>query len=387
MDDKPTIDYLNKLPVEIWREILFAIPSHPILDASESTDPLIFLHSGSVRGSGIIRVQRQRLALMKVCKTMYPLAEQLLYSKVSLGSRALQNGTFQAAAMAQVVGGSRRRGELTTHMWVTYVYTPFERFDLRITCPNLRSFRDSFGHSPFLSLIRMKNEGWSLGITTLTLENTDFNWESMRIVAVCFPRLTTFSLLDAARNAGDVTQPISFPLLHAVTIHSFVFQVFPFDNLQLPSLKWMRICGIITEDGDYFHAIYRSTSSNLVGLQVDNIPSDAPLQWVPNVVFGSLKQLKTYICPLTQHTPNALLGTLPTHPPHDLENLIFTIQAGTNISYLQHYANYFSSQSLFPCLKRVSLAFSLHDTRTPLLFLDAAKELFSHATVDVVRKY
>ncbi|KAG8813735.1 hypothetical protein FRC19_002218 [Serendipita sp. 401] len=388
MDDKPTIDYLSKLPVEIWREILFAIPSHPILDASESTNPLIFLDRTQVRGSGMLEVQKQRLALLKVCKAMVPLAEQLLYSKVSLGRKALQDGTFQAAAMAQTVGGSMRRGELTTHMWIYDMCRIPESFDLRVVCPNLRAFDHCFDYLMVLELERMIKESWSLGITSLTLEYGDFDWKDMRNVATCFPSLTTFKLLDVSSDPGDITRPISFPMLHTLTIDAYIGRKFPFTNLRLPSLRWMGIIIVITDDINYFDNIFKSVSGTLVGLQIEGVLSDVPLQRIPNDVFGTLTQLNTYICPLTQHTPDALLRILPTHPPHDLENLVFTIPTRDMISYMQQYAGYFSSKSLFPHLKHVSLAFAPLYTHilddTDLRFLDATKDLFPHAVVDIV---
>ncbi|KAG8813728.1 hypothetical protein FRC19_002221 [Serendipita sp. 401] len=388
MDDKPTIDYLNKLPVEIWREILFAIPSHPILDASESTNPLTFLDRTQFRGSGILEVQKQRLALLKVCKAMVPLAEQLLYSKVSLGGKALQDGTFQAAAMTQTVGGSRRRGELTTHIWICDMCPVLESFDLRVMCPNLRAFHHCFDYLMVLDLERMIEESWSLGITTLTLEYSDFGWKDMMNVATCFPGLNTFKLLDVSEDPGDVTRPISFPMLHTLTIDAYVGRKFPFTNLRLPSLRWMSIILVMTDDINYFDNIFKSVSSTLVGFQIEGVLSDVPLQRIPNDVFGTLTQLNTYICPLTQHMPDAFLRILPTHPPHDLTNLVFIIPTRAKISYMQQYAGYFSSKSLFPNLKHVSLAFAPLYTHilddADLRFLDATKDLFPHAVIDIV---
>ncbi|KAG8799457.1 hypothetical protein FRC17_007134, partial [Serendipita sp. 399] len=84
-----TVNFLNKLPTEIWQIIFSAIPSHAFLTADESTDPFVFLRTSTLDHRAMITIQMERLELMTVCKIFYPLAEELLYKHVALSGKVL----------------------------------------------------------------------------------------------------------------------------------------------------------------------------------------------------------------------------------------------------------------------------------------------------------
>ncbi|KAG8806989.1 hypothetical protein FRC17_004694 [Serendipita sp. 399] len=361
MDPEPnssTVDFLNKLPTEIWQMIFSAIPSHAFLTADESTDPLVFLRTSTLDHRAMIKIQMERLELMTVCKAFYPLAEELLYKHVALSGKVLNNCSFQRAALqkASASTSGRSRGDLTTYIQVFDIIPDTSHFDLRLVCPYLRVYHDS-SFATSLNLHRMKDEEWSLGVTTLAVKYP-IQWHNLTILSRCFPKLTTLSLLSA--DFGPRVDPrltITFRRLQNLTVDANVLKRIPFNQIKFPSLCWLCVYLHVDYDFNAIQTLLESVNHTLTGLWIHNRPLAQPLLLVSMSAPGTLDNLRTLIIHLgsdsSADVANGMAGKFPS-----LEHLMFMIDCRWDVlQVIERYAHYFSNATALQ-LKEVTLMIS-----------------------------
>ncbi|KAG9054078.1 hypothetical protein FS842_006253 [Serendipita sp. 407] len=386
-------NFLCLIPTEIWREILAFIPLHPAIDVAGSADFLPFL-SYEEMPYGILKdMLTYRLNLLTLCKTLHPLAEELLYSKIGIATD-YQMRCFREAASRLISGRKqRRRGETTTHIWI--LDQSIQRsFDIRTVCPNL-CFLFINNRERAISFIGFKVDGGCLlQLTTLDLNYGKLGWEELRTVAVCFPRLTTlkFSVVTVEGLSDEITtQPIVFPELRLLKIQVSTPVKSPIHKLKLPSLHWLHL--VVSDAYLRFEGINESmdsflqtVSQTLVGMVVHVFGSTIYYSQIYNQIFPNLPVLQTFACNIgitVNREPRLSI------PSHDLSHLIINISTSRysySPEHLNTYIGPFTSRHVFPRLDEVTLVFSGEFSETPLSdmsekLVGTVQTLFPYAAV------
>ncbi|KAG8831012.1 hypothetical protein FRC17_003896 [Serendipita sp. 399] len=389
MNDDSNVNYLNKLPLELWREILSAIPLHPALTTDESTDPLQFLTTTSAVRGVFRRIQTYRLGMMTVCKTLYPLAQEMLHSRIGVRAKFIKNGAFERASMRQIIGSQRRCGEVTTHLWVfdrNYDRVPLS---LDTVLPNLRSLKqeDKFHH--ILPFSTMLEERWSLRITVFAVDYCGFGCDDLIVLSLCLPQLSTLKLLNMRVKSKDSTQIISFPRLQVLVIDFTFCEALPPHILDLPLLKWMRL-ETKFEEIDFIGELLRNLGRTLQGIELGGWGYGNLYTHLHNSIFGNGPNLETFIFDVA-HLQSLEVLSGNSHP---LKHLVIKDYLGTEHpprgqTLLLSLAHNLVSRSVFPSLERITLGFYDFPVNGPLNpaakdMVLAVKELLPNILVEGV---
>ncbi|KAG8838275.1 hypothetical protein FRB91_007719 [Serendipita sp. 411] len=320
---------------------------HPVISAAESiTEPPESFHIGSHRvDRAVCIMQDARLKLLTLCKALYPLAEELLYSRVILYGNSLESGSFQKAAMGFLSGGrKRRRGEATNLLLIdTFGVKDLSlHLDLGSLCPRLHILY-LFGD---ISTINAKiDAGWSLGLKMLTLHSFQFKWHDLRVLSVCFPRLDVLKLsnpdIDTELDPTVIEKAV-FPRLEFLVITIQSFGDIPIHNLELPCLRWLSVSvdEVQTDTGatvDAFaviEALLQTCKKTLIGVELDIGPLlDYPQLCIDT--FEIVPNLETLVCYFTIYyndiVPEDVYSSMT---PHNLKHLVIYTD---NCNLLQRY--------------------------------------------------
>ncbi|KAG8831013.1 hypothetical protein FRC17_003897, partial [Serendipita sp. 399] len=384
------INYLSKLPIEIWREIFLAIPWHPSLMSDESTDPLRFLSTALPSPDVFRNTHRERLSLLTVCKALLPFAEESLYSRVGLTTWELKNGdsTFREAAMSPLRGSQMRRGEVTTHLWVITTYSSGDSLqsyplDLHLILPNLRSLYQEDEDCVVVNPDKLLSKRGFRGITTLSLGCIELTWQELKAVALSFPKLTVLKAnpdVYAGRSDGSIT----FPFLETLVIDPWFGDDLPLHKLNLPSLRWLSMGGVLGPESILPYPLLKSIGRNLVGVELGESSADA-FTALHKSILDNAPNLKTLIFHLSGKEP----GTISISS-HNLEHLSISVSEWSYHKYrpsdLKAYLYNLASSDDFPSLDRITIVFEdaytnsmLNEEATNLV--DVAKEIFSSKLV------
>lgn len=357
------MNFLEALPTELWREILFQIPTTWIYGAHLSNDPLFRSGSYLMNNCTIEDTQIERAALVLVCKALCPLAEELLFTEVNLRS-------FSSASIFSKIAepnGEKRRGYWTKRISVPRPLSsrpggwrePRERWEkifqsIQAACPRLVTLHlqeTGFKSNPNLMLPNSL-----MGrLTTLTISEGVITPEILSFISSSCPQLNCLSigyvkLQDGAYNA------VSFPRVRQLTLASYIHTLSnPLESITFPRLEWLFFHARIIFQRERQEFILRHKSS-LVGIEIGQRMAPLPRDFAPSA------ELPSYIseCPnlrtlSIEVDSNSLdVSTQVHHGPHaNLETLILKLKPSVEYD-APSYARYFS-QERFPSLATVQL--------------------------------
>lgn len=368
------MDFLDALPAEIWREILFQVPAPWIYGAHLSDDPLIRSRSYLMNASTIEDAQIERLSLVLVCKALRPLAEELLFTEVNFGSFTTAN-IFSIIADSN---GERRRGYWTKRISILPGKNgewpdPNEKWDpiferIKKFCPRLTTVHLRKAESQSSS--RMMLPDALMGkLTTLTLESGIIAPNHLLHISAGCPQLKSLRIGLVSMVDGPYYPLLSFPNVQYLTLPSYLPPriLGPLGDLPFPRVEWLFLqhWTCFNERGSR-HFILRHAST-LIGVEIEAYrPTHKECQPISAV------KIKRYICKCpkiqTLVISSPLKGLSPPVTGRKYTRTGFTT-VGFNMKHpkehkVEEYARYFVHER-FPSLTTVQLLYhrSVHKNR------------------------
>ncbi|KAG8823488.1 hypothetical protein FRC17_009313 [Serendipita sp. 399] len=361
------MDYLKALPVEIWRQILFNIPSHWKYGGILSHIPLCLysdLQSGYAQGR---RDQRELVGLLLICRQLLPLVEEVLYTDVCLRTVHLCNGEFERLARVKFATASRRRGE-----WVKIIRADVTNVDqlaalylssrLPNICPNLQAYHQidhrriatqSNGLQGDIALGLLP--GWLKTITSLPLSGHQLSCMTLSPILQLCSNLEILSLLALELVRHPI--PESFPTLQrlkVLTMNSPCVSALSQVKWNLPMLQTLGVELSLARDTEQLASLIQVYGSKLVALHfIDGWNTSSPRVIPPRFLdyCPMIRQLEIAI----DETPPVLTIGYDSHPLERLTILLRATSWSTTLSQLS--PNF--SQSMFPKLRKVFLVLLL----------------------------
>jgi hypothetical protein len=244
------MDYLNLLPVEIWRQIFrAAVEPIPKFARVLEIDPLIAFRARQPWPEKLLTSSLEmRLALCRVCKPIKPLAEELLYELLVLRHYDSLEGAIQALAGANHGGSPQGRGSLVHTIFLldfersTPAIPDTERLLTRLfgLCPNLSA-------CTFSGLDGAIPAAWinTLSILPSTVRSlcwTDAEFFMVNIIEdmPCLAQLQHLSF-TLALHTGISAAPLRLPNLKSLTLPTSVVLGQAVEQWELPSLVWVDV--------------------------------------------------------------------------------------------------------------------------------------------------
>ncbi|CCA70858.1 hypothetical protein PIIN_04793 [Serendipita indica DSM 11827] len=366
------MDYLNKLPIELWRMVIGSIPME---DSSEGLASTIS-HTEQGKHATLRRAakyQAYKASLLIICQTLKPLVEEWLYLEVVLYKRNLQEGCYLAGANILRSDG-RRCGDLTQTVWVyrvsvwkslTYVASGAS---FREAYPNMKAIHSiGIGFDSNILFSITDADGIPLrweGITTLTLDHVGLELHHLEYAARFLPHLTALSVLSALAQSRD--QLVHFPSLKRLSLSWQVASTFLLDGLRVPNLKCLNIASGIVGRLESHWCLHETLSESAIVYSNPTFPEGLL------TICDSLEVLKVpmdvVICPAEAGCP---------------------IHSRT----VQQYAAYFSKEA-FPGLEKVTMVAEEPEIQTiiPIIpfgsgfyqFLGISEPLYNRSSVHEV---
>lgn len=265
------IDYLSLLPIELWRKIFRELPIYRTIDATQSEDPLMFQPAENFNYIETSRKQKSRITLMPICKAMYPLLEELLYSDVLLSSEQ-QILTFITGLSASE---RRRFGNFTRSMRIHLMDTPDSELvsmldDLKSTCPNISSLQIfNLTNGRQIDIWRSWLDSWS--DTLVDLHWIDSGYQHYHMFDAC-KGLKRLHTLTARGNMKGADEEVVLPRVKRLRLRHFLTPsntgaIFPsLESLQIQiddKSEFRRLHNVIMKYEDTLRIL--EISGNLIG--------------------------------------------------------------------------------------------------------------------------
>lgn len=379
--EENSIDYLSKLPNEIWFEILslalLLLPPGLLFEL----DPFGFdtLPSQKILHSH----QYIRFNTLALCKTLLPLLEQLLFTDVILGTQN-QYDLFLSQAMANS-GGRRYRGEWTKRIHISPPYSQdvFVDFDSIFTsCPNLISL-DLGYHVIVESYYAYLQQYMTRSLKHLLWMYIYFDWKTLQLLSIHFPNLTQLGVQDF-RYADDVEDrgAIFKSLKHFIASYDVVADSSS-SKLIMPSLRTVTIIassGFNRPMGNFFIHNGRNLRSLRLTEEFTHRTKSFP---TGSQLFDSFcPSLKSLELNTTAFNPIPVSDATTVIPHQELTHLklMFHWTSKDVRRDIQLHALYFSPQR-FPNLQFVTgVPYDMDNQSDVKEFLEG---LFPNATVDI----
>jgi hypothetical protein len=357
------MDFLHSIPEELWRAIFVMIPIPWIYGADLSSDPLQLFRSHQMDPERIKNTQSQRLELMLVCKAMWPLAEELLYSEVYFPNPITVSKFSKAARLSRggraSPGWWTRRVSIDTRGWVlSTVARTLEM--IKQTCPNITCVHIEQGSWGIQKAIP-KGSSLLRDLRTLTVTGVSLRAEDLTEIENNCPHLIYLHLYPSTALYGRL-QSMTFPNLRRLSISSHLVQEMVDTKIGISfPLEWLSIRITRANVIPALHKFCHQHRSNLVGLElyVDVGASTSRPVILPSDFLDFGVNLRTVII-----SPSiALESSKAITPMEGLNEVILRVDVYHSMFSALAFAEYFAP-SRFPHLRRILLVlktFSLYD--------------------------
>lgn len=233
------VDYLYKIPTEIWIEIISMAllpipPDSPFVFDAFSVNTL-------PRQDVLFALQKRRLGLLVICKTFRPIVEQLLFTDVMLRG---QDQYLLFMSQANVNKSNRtRRGIWTKRLRIFAGYWEKTILPLDVflpSFPNLISL--DIGYKVIVRPYQLGSIGpENLSLKHLLWRSSSFNWETLHLIATQFPHLTQLGLFNCLKdNRSQNTSVTLKSLKHFIVSHEPI-RYLNLARLTLPALATIKM--------------------------------------------------------------------------------------------------------------------------------------------------
>ncbi|KAG8830875.1 hypothetical protein FRC17_004139 [Serendipita sp. 399] len=340
--------------------------------------------------------------LLGICKALYPLAEEILWSSIHIFVDRVPNETLVEAALG--VGASRRpRGQWTQELWVTFIesdgppqpwsiHTLFT--DLREYTLNMYKYRRFPIHDKNLFRTDDRVVGWASRITALSIRLGLIQEEGIRFLADWFTSLQRLTIWDDYIPEPEVHTVSIFPVLRHLSLTDGGYRANHFLMvMNTPRLE--SLCVGSPARGSGVPEFISGAKDTLISLSAD------PISFVPiysgdfplTSVIYALPKLQTLTAafdllsdaPSTIH-PELLAMQGTVFPLEELHLLVYyLLHSGHSIDpeELSKFLKYCFPSDWFPRIKRVVLRANedIEDTDRAARLKEAAQAAMPQAEV------
>lgn len=233
------IEYLYKLPIELWFDILSAalLPIPPDLPFVFDAFSLTTLPRSEV----VFALQKRRFRFLTICKTLLPIIEQLLFTDVTI--RGQDKYLLLMSRADSDVDNHVRRGSWTKRLYISARY--WEKLILQLgpflsTFPNLISLDIAYK-----VIVRPYQPCWigpeNISLKHLLWRSSSFSWETLQLISTQFPNLTQLGLFTCLKSNKSQDTSVMLKSLKHFIISCEPIRYLDLAQLVMPTLSTIKM--------------------------------------------------------------------------------------------------------------------------------------------------